>query len=82
MIFAMNTQIEKACSIVGGQTALAKAIGVTTPTVNQWVSGIRPVPVERCVAIELATGGKVSRKHLRPNDWKKIWPELESKKAA
>lgn len=28
--------------------------------------------------IELATGGRVTRQHLR-EDWREIWPELESK---
>ena len=30
----------------------------------------------RCVAIERATNGQVTRKDLRPHDWKDIWPEL------
>jgi len=34
------------------------------------------VPVERCVAIERATKGAVTRRDLRPNDWLQIWPEL------
>ena len=34
-----------------------------------------PSPVN-CVAIEQATGGKVTRKDLRPHDWASIWPEL------
>ena len=29
-----------------------------------------------CVLIERATGGQVTRKDLRPNDWQDIWPEL------
>lgn len=29
-----------------------------------------------CVAIELATDGRVTRKDLRPDDWALIWPEL------
>jgi len=32
--------------------------------------------VGECVAIERATGGVVTRKDLRPDDWWKIWPEL------
>jgi len=31
---------------------------------------------DKCVAIEVATGGVVNRRDLRPNDWWKIWPEL------
>lgn len=34
-----------------------------------------PSPVN-CVAIEQATGGLVTRRDLRPNDWASIWPEL------
>jgi DNA-binding transcriptional regulator YdaS (Cro superfamily) len=31
---------------------------------------------ENCVVIERATGGLVTRKDLRPDDWERIWPEL------
>jgi DNA-binding transcriptional regulator YdaS (Cro superfamily) len=34
------------------------------------------VPIERCVPIERATNGAVTRKDLRPDDWQEIWPEL------
>jgi DNA-binding transcriptional regulator YdaS (Cro superfamily) len=74
--FIMKTPVEKACDIAGGQASLANKLGVTTPTVNQWVSNHRPVPIKQCVAIEKITGGAVSRKDLRPDDWEKIWPEL------
>jgi len=73
----MNNAIKKACEIVGGQSCLASALCVTTPTVNQWVSGHRPVPIIQCVAIERVTGGAVTRRELRPGDWQKIWPELK-----
>lgn len=68
--------IEKACAAIGSQKALSDALGVTPATVNQWVSGVRPVPVERCPAIESATNGAVTRRDLRPDDWWLIWPEL------
>jgi DNA-binding transcriptional regulator YdaS (Cro superfamily) len=62
--------IEKACAIVGGQTALARLIGVATPTVNQWVKLKRPIPAVRCPAIERATSGLVRCEDLRPDvDW-------------
>ena len=66
----------RAVDVVGGQTALAKACGVTAQAVSQWVRGIRPVPVERCADIERVTGGTVTRRDLRPDDWRRIWPEL------
>lgn len=33
-------------------------------------------PARHCVAIERATGGKVTRRELRPDDWAELWPEL------
>jgi DNA-binding transcriptional regulator YdaS (Cro superfamily) len=29
-----------------------------------------------CVSIERSTGGAVTRRDLRPDDWQDIWPEL------
>ncbi len=55
---------------------LAAALGVPAPLVSQWRTRTRPVPLERCSAIERATDGAVRRWDLRPNDWWEIWPEL------
>jgi DNA-binding transcriptional regulator YdaS (Cro superfamily) len=75
-----RTPIERACDAVKGQSKLARLLGVSPANVNQWVMGIRPVPIERCVAIERATKGLVTRKDLRPDDWESIWPELARKR--
>lgn len=72
----LNEHLKKACSIVGGQRALAKHLNVSCPTVNQWVYGIRPVPFGRCAEIERVTDGEVSRKDLCPDNWQTLWPEL------
>lgn len=62
--------IEKACASVGGQSILAATLGITPPAVNQWITGKRPVPPERCIAIERATAGAVRCEDLRPDvDW-------------
>ncbi|MBN3851970.1 helix-turn-helix domain-containing protein [Paraburkholderia sp. Ac-20340] len=66
----------RASKLIGGNAALARAIGVKPPTVQQWVNGERKVPPSRCVAIERLTGGDVTRKDLRPTDWAEYWPEL------
>ncbi|MFY4013991.1 transcriptional regulator [Achromobacter xylosoxidans] len=58
------------------QAAFAAAVGVTQSMAWQWISGRRPVPVERCADIERVTAGAVSRRDLRPEDWARIWPEL------
>ena len=60
----------------GRQTSLAAAIGCQPQLVWQWAREVRPVPLERCVAIEIATDREVMRWDLRPADWHKIWPEL------
>jgi DNA-binding transcriptional regulator YdaS (Cro superfamily) len=64
---AAMSPIEKAVSLVGGQANLAKAIGVSASFVNQWVTGVRPVPPTRCRSVEEATGGAVTRFDLRPD---------------
>jgi DNA-binding transcriptional regulator YdaS (Cro superfamily) len=74
--------IEKAIQIVGGLTALARLVGVAPPTVHEWKTGKRPVPIERCLAIERATSGAVTRLDLRPDDYLDIWPELAEAQAA
>lgn len=59
--------IEIACGFVGGQAALARAIGVHPSLPNQWISGHRPIPAERCPDIERATLGTVTCEELRPD---------------
>ena len=58
----------------GRTNTLAAALGVSASLVTQWGAGKR-VAAERCIAIERATGGKVSRRELRPVDWHLIWPD-------
>lgn len=83
MMRAMKNQLEKAIGICGGQTALAKAIGVQQPHVWNWLNrSSGSVPAEHCAAIETATDGAVTRKDLRPDDWHLIWPELADGKEA
>ena len=60
----------------GGAAALAKKLNIPPILISQWSRGIRPVPIERCFPIEVATNGIVTRKDLRPKDWAAIWPEL------
>jgi len=55
---------------------LAREIKVSPALLYQWRTGRRPVSLEHCAAIEQATGGAVTRRDLRPDDWQRIWPEL------
>lgn len=49
---------------------MARYLGVASPTVNQWVKGVRQIPVKRCPEIEKATNGAVRCEELRPDvDW-------------
>ncbi len=78
---------------VGQLRARMAALGYKVKSdaqLRQWrhrYSGRLPSP-ENCRGLELATGGAVSRKAMRPDDWHLIWPELadesspEAKEAA
>ncbi len=69
------TPLDRAAKQVGGVVALARAIGASDSAPSMWKArGV--VPVERCTDIERATGGVVTRRDLRPDDWHRIWPEL------
>ena len=61
----------------GAIALIAKGISASPPDVSRWASGIRPCPPWRCVAIEKFTAGAVTRKDLRPHDFKKHWPEIQ-----
>lgn len=76
----MRMNLQDYLSIRGNQARLAAALKKGTAQVWQWKSGLRPVPVEDCFAIELATQGQVTRQELRPDDWQQIWPELATQK--
>jgi DNA-binding transcriptional regulator YdaS (Cro superfamily) len=62
----------------GRGAALAEAVGVSPVLISQWAKGPRDTPFERCVPIEQATNGEVTRRDLRPADWGAMWPELIS----
>lgn len=73
--------IERAINIAGNATRLANLLGVSVQAVCFWRDGRRGIPVEKCTAIERATGGAVTRRDLRPDDWHEIWPELAEQEA-
>lgn len=69
--------IIEACAIVGSQSALAAAIGVSPSMVNQWVKGERPIPPDKCAAIERLTVGKVTVDRLSPPN--SLWTRVRDK---
>ena len=60
----------------GSGSALSRALEVPPSLISDWANENRPIPVERCAAIEQATNSAVTRRDLRPSDWRLIWPEL------
>ncbi|HBN3722759.1 TPA: toxin YdaS, partial [Escherichia coli] len=34
-----NYSFKQACAVVGGQSAMARLLGVSPPSVNQWIKG-------------------------------------------
>jgi DNA-binding transcriptional regulator YdaS (Cro superfamily) len=61
----MSQAMTVACGSVGGQVALARAIGRSEETVSEWANGKYLVDPELVVQIERITG--VSRHDLRPD---------------
>ncbi len=60
--------LERAIKIVGGQVALAAAIGADQPAISFWMNKAKAgVPPQYCIPIEVATGGEVLRWQLRPD---------------
>lgn len=62
-----NQALLQAIEICGSQAELARRIGATTPQVNEWTKGARPIPPTRCEQIEAATGGATTCEDLRPD---------------
>lgn len=68
----------------GAATRLARDVGVSPPLIWQWLSGQRPIPPDRCPAIERASGGKVSCEELRTDvRWLRVpdpdWPHPQGR---
>lgn len=60
----------------GRATLLARAIGVYPSFVNKMANGTKLIPLGLCMPIEIATGGAVTRRDLKPEDYLHHWPEL------
>lgn len=64
----------------GNASKLADALKISISYLSQMASGAAPISPSRCVEIEKATGGVVTRRDLKPENWHLIWPELVNKK--
>ena len=74
MVFNVGMESLKTYVREIGLKATATALSVSVQRLSNWTE--RGVPVDKCVAVERATNGRVTRKDLRPDDWQEIWPEL------
>jgi DNA-binding transcriptional regulator YdaS (Cro superfamily) len=73
----INAVIHRAIERMGGPAEASKTLGIKPQNFYHW-TGPRQTRVapEHCVVIERETGGEVTRKQLRPDDWWNFWPEL------
>lgn len=55
--------LRKAIDAVGSTAKLAAALGLSSQAISQW----EEVPAHRVLAVERATGGKITRHELRPD---------------
>jgi len=67
--------LDTVARLIGGRPVLADRLGVSVAAIGNWKT--RGVPIEHCVNIELAVQGAITRRELRPDDWREIWPELD-----
>lgn len=58
--------LDRVIDILGSQEELAAVLGIKSPSISGWRQRNK-VPSERCLAIEQATGGQVTRYDLRPD---------------
>jgi DNA-binding transcriptional regulator YdaS (Cro superfamily) len=59
------------------QTAFAINAETSIGYLRKAISGGQLLKPATCVKIELNSNAEVTRKDLRPDDWKEIWPELD-----
>jgi DNA-binding transcriptional regulator YdaS (Cro superfamily) len=57
--------VEMATAKVGGESALARALGIKVQSVQKW----KKIPADRIIAVEQATG--IPREQLRPDLYRK-----------
>lgn len=70
----MGNALAKAIDIVGGQTQLARLLGIKQANVWHWLNKAERVPGEYVLAIEAATGNQVTRHDLRPD----LYPDIQA----
>lgn len=72
----------RAVEIVGGQSELARRIGLSQPSVNDLCYRTKTLRPEVALKIETATDGLVSRFELLPTVWPPAAPKTDMQSAA
>ncbi|MEF3110162.1 YdaS family helix-turn-helix protein [Raoultella sp. WB_B2P2-3] len=62
-----SSAMAKAVYVAGGQSALARQIGVTQGAVWKWVNGVKKISPVHAVAVSVAVKGAVKPYELRPD---------------
>lgn len=71
--------IKRAIEICGNQKALAEASGLAQQTISRLLTTQQKIKLENAIAIEFATGGKVTRGDLRPDLYGEARPRKKRK---
>ena len=66
----------------GKRSELAARCGTSFDYLRQIGYGNRPCSPLIAVCLERESRGAITRKMLFPDDWSKLWPELEGKESA
>jgi len=74
----LGQALERAIALAGGQSRLARRLGVSQATVWYWLHKNGRAPAEHANAISEASGGEVSKSDLRPD----LWPGPKAGEAA
>lgn len=77
MLEESRSHLIRAINLLGGQSALARAINSKQQNVWFWVHKSGRVPAEFVLPIERATNGSVTRTQLRPD----LYPDCHSEKS-
>ena len=76
----MKTDLEavrRAISAAGGPAAVGRELVVSTQAVCFWRDGLRAVPEKFGADLERLSGRVATRQEMWPDNWRRIWPELE-----
>ncbi len=61
-----NTTFKRLVKAVGSQTAIAKALGISSAAVHKW-GQLGRIPAERVIQLERLAEGQVTRYEMRPD---------------